>query len=407
MTIMVDNAWVCQPEPPAANASASAPAQGPEDAREESSPNDPLSPQAVEPELRLIRPGIALKRRFDQIAAETNLRLGLANTLLFQQASAGPGERWAAGGDLDLFAKWIAIGAGTKDTGTLDFHGEYRYQIGDQPPADLGADLGTLLKTTNGFGERPMIVKELYWDQRLFDEGFRFIVGRVNPEVLFGGHKLQSSEQYFLNQAFSINPAVAYPGPGLAVLAQVNPSPWLHLHGGITDANGSATSNDFEEFFRVREYLEFAELAVTPEWAGVGSGRYRAALWHIDSREDAGRPEDQGFTISADQELGDAVIVFARYGHADGAVTQVTDSVQAGVAVKGILGKENMFGAAAAWSAPKDDSKRDEKTIEVFQRFQVTEMIQFTLDAQAIFDPSNAPGDDVLGVFSARLRFSF
>jgi len=407
MILALDNApthWVDQPEPPAASAPASTASEPPHDPQASA---DPMSPEAVEPELKLIRPGLALKKAFDRVAAETNLRLGLANTLLFQQASAGPGERWAAGGDLDVLAKWIAVGAGTADTGTLNFHGEYRYQIGNQPPADLGADIGTLLKTTNGFGERPMIVKELYWDQRLFDEQLRFIVGRVNPEVTFGGHRLQSSEQYFLNQAFSINPTVAYPGPGLAALGQVNPTSWLHVHGGIIDANGAATSNDFEEFFVTREYLEFGELAVTPEWEGVGAGRYRVAIWHIDARDDSGKPEDSGFTTSADQELGDTVIVFARYGHADGSVTKVSDSVQTGVAVKGVLGKENMLGAAAAWSAPKDSGLRDEKTLEVFQRFQITDNIQFTLDAQAIFDPSNAPGDDVLGVFSARLRFSF
>lgn len=407
MTLTLENAWAAQPEPPAANAPASPPSDQPEPSQGEPDRSDPLSPEAVGPDLRLIRPGLALKREFDRIAAETNLRLGLANTILFQQASAGPGERWAAGGDLDLLARWTALGAGTKDTATLNFHAEYRYQIGEQPPSELGADLGTLLKTTNGFNERPMVIKELYWDQRLLDESFRYVVGRVNPEVLFGGHRLQSSELYFLNQAFSLNPTVAYPAPGLAALAQVNPTPWLHIHGGITDANASATSNDVEEFFGTREYLEFAEAAVTPEWEGLGAGRYRAALWHIDARDNAGKPEDQGFTVSADQELGDSVIVFARYGHADGAVTQVTDSIQAGVAVKGVLGKDNLLGAAAAWSAPKDGSERDEKTIEVFQRFQITEVLQFTLDAQAIFDPSNAPGDSVLGVFSARLRFSF
>jgi hypothetical protein len=85
----------------------------------------------------------------------------------------------------------------------------------------------------------------------------------------------------------------------------------------------------------------------------------------------------------------------------------VTDSVQGGVGIKDVLGKENMLGLAAAWSEPAEDGLRAEKVLEVFQRFQITETFQFTLGAEAIFDPSNAPDDEVVGVFSARLRVSF
>jgi hypothetical protein len=88
-------------------------------------------------------------------------------------------------------------------------------------------------------------------------------------------------------------------------------------------------------------------------------------------------------------------------------VTGITDSIQGGVGYTGLFGQENMFGIAAAWSKPADSDKRDEKVLELFQRFQVLETTQFTVGAELIFDPSNAPGDDLLGVFSARLRVSF
>jgi hypothetical protein len=200
---------------------------------------------------------------------------------------------------------------------------------------------------------------------------------------------------------------VAYPGPGFAAAAQIKPTSWLYIDGGITDANGKATVGNLEGFFDDHEYLAFGEIALTPTIEGVGAGRYRLALWHIDERDDAGKPSDQGITVSLDQDLGKTFIVFARYGHADGDVTGVTNSVQGGVGIKDVLGAENMLGLAGAWSEPKGEGKRDEKVFEVFQRFQVTETAQFTVGAQVIVDPSNAPGDDVLGVFSARLRISF
>lgn len=399
-----------QPANPPADTSPdqqSPPVSTPEDAPVTTGSTDPLPPTGIEQELDAIRPGIALKRKFDEIAKAHNLRLGFANTFLFQQASGGPGERGAGAGDIDFLARWTAIGAGTKDTGILAFAAEYRFQIGDQTPSALGSQIGTLLPTTNGFSERPPVVKELYWDQRLFDDRFRFGVGRIDPESLFGGHRLQSANTFFLNKAFSSNPAVSYPGPGAAIAAQVKPTPWLYLTAGLTDANGSATTGNLRGFLDDDEYLTFAEIGLTPTIEGLGTGRYRLAVWHIDERDAAGKPSDEGVTLSCDQDLGERFIVFARYGHADGGATGVSDSVQGGVGIKDVLGKENMLGIAAAWSKPEDSSKRDEKVIELFQRFQVTETTQFTVGVETILDPSNAPDDDVLGVFSVRLRISF
>ncbi|HVZ93743.1 MAG TPA: carbohydrate porin [Phycisphaerales bacterium] len=368
---------------------------------------DPLPPTTIDEELHQVMPGAVFKRLFDEIAAETNLRLGVAHTMLFQQATGGPGERTAAGGDLDLFAKWTAIGAGTKDTGILAFATEYRYQIGDLTPSALGGQIGTLIPTTNSFGERTFTVKELYWDQRLFEDRFRFVVGRLDPENLFGGHKLQSANLYFLNKAFSGNPAIAFPGSGLTAAALVRPLPWMYIDGGINDANGKTTSANFEGFFKNHEYLFFTEFGLTPTIEGVGAGRYRVALWQIDSREEAGVGSDGGITVSLDQDIGSAWTVFARYAHSDGDATGITNTVQGGFGLKDVLGKDNMFGLAAGWAEPLAAGQRDEKVVEAFQRFQITETAQLTFSVQAIVDPSRAPGDDVVGVFSVRLRISF
>lgn len=370
-------------------------------------PDADFAPTNIEQELEQIRPGVRIKRRFDDFAEKTNIRIGLAHTMLFQQASGGPGRRSGASGDLDLLAKWTAIGAGTKDTGVLAFASEYRYQIGDMPPSALGGEIGTLAPTTNSFSERPIIVKELYWDQRLFEDRFRYAIGRIDPENLFGSHRLQSANTFFLNKSFSGNTTVAYPGPGVTLAAQIKPTERSFITAGITDANGKATVGNFGGFFIDHEFMVFAEGGLTPTFEGLGAGRYKLSLWHIDEREDARKPSDAGFTLAMDQDLGERFIAFARYGHADGDVTGISDGVQGGVGIRHVMGKESLLGVAAAWSRPEDESKRDEKVIEVFQRFQIIESLQFTVGAEMIIDPINAPDDDVLGVFSARLRLSF
>ena len=374
----------------------------------DAAPSDGIfAPTTIEQELELIRPGVRIKRRFDDFAAKTNIRIGLAHTMLVQQASGGPGRRSGASGDLDILAKWTLIGAGTKDTGLIAFASEYRYQIGDMPPSSLGSEIGTLVPTTNSFGERPFVVKEVYWDHRLFDDRFRYAIGRIDPEILFGSHRMQSANTFFLNKAFSGNVAVPYPGSGMTAAAQVKPTPWSFVTTGITDANGKVTVGNLEGFFEDDEFMYFVEGGLTPNFDGLGQGRYKLSLWHIDERDDANKDSDDGFTLAMDQDLGDRILAFARYGHADGDATGITDSAQGGLGIKHVLGKENLFGAAFGWSRPKDSDERDEKVIEVFQRFQVTESAQITVGVETIFDPSNAPDDDVLGVFSARFRLSF
>lgn len=353
-------------------------------------------------------PLFRLRKESERLFEETGLKLGFAYTMLFQQASGGPGDRYGGGGDLDLLASWTALGRGTKDTGTLYFAAEYRNQIGSQTPSELGADIGSLTGTTNGFSERTMVVKELYWKQAMLDGRFVWGVGRVDPENLFGGHKLQSANLYFLNQAFSTNPTIPFPGSGLGAAAAFKPVDWFYVGAGIDNANGKTTTISVSEFFDEREYLTFAEGGFTPTIERLGNGRYRVSLWHIDDRELAGQPSDQGVSLIADQEIGKQTTVFARYGWADDGIRNVQSIAEGGVAINGLLGgDDDQTGLAGAWVQPTDSSLRDQYVLEAYQRFQITQQTQLTFDAELILNPSNAPDDDAVAVFSVRLRFAF
>lgn len=354
------------------------------------------------------RPLQFLSNQAQALEKATGLRLGLAYTMAVQQATGGMNQRIGAAGDLDLLAKWTLLGRGTKNYGQLVFAGEYRHQIGSRTPSDLGGQIGTLIGTTNGFSERTMVVKELYWVQRLFDDRLRFGVGRADPENLVGGHKLQSANTSFFNKAFSTNPTIAFPGSGLAAGVSVRPTDLLLFTVGATNANARTTTIGIEELLDEWELFSFAEAGLTPTLEGVGPGRYRVAVWHIDEREDAGKPEDQGISVILEQDIGGVWQVFARYGYSDAEVTGVRHLAETGVGIKGLLGsKDNLTGVATAIGVSPVEGKPDEKIIELFHRWQVTAQSQFTVGAQLIVDPANAPGDDVLGVFSARMRLAF
>lgn len=380
---------------------------------------DATPPGALEPPLDLIErdpsnwlgipPDRELLNLIRDPLKELDRRYGVlvtgAYTMLFQQ-SIGPNATNASAGDFDLTGRWTFLGRGTKDVGSIYVAGEYRHRIGDIPPSALGPELGTLLGTTNGFSDRGWAVKDAYYAQRLFDDHVRFGFGRVDPENLVGAHDLQSANTSFLNKAFSTNPTIAFPGSGFGAAATVRPVDWFYLSGGATNAYGNTTQITIDDLDEWR-FFKFAEIGFTPSIEGVGIGKYRVSLWHLDSRALTGQPGDGGVSFIADQKIGEDLSLFARYGYSDADLTNVRHSVQVGGAYEGLFGStSDLTGLAFAWSQPKA-ALRDEQVVEVFHRAQLTGRVQFTVGMQLIMQPSNAPDLDELGIFSARLRVTF
>lgn len=351
---------------------------------------DPLSP---------------LMRLLAGVRDKTGLTVGGAYTMLLQQASGGPGRRTAAAGDIDLMVSWKKQFNET-DSIRINSSFEYRFQIGSITPAQLGPEIGTLIPTTNSFNERPPVVKELFYDQTLLDGKLRWIFGRIDPENYIGGHRLQSANTFFLNKAFSSNPAIAYPSIGLGAGAMVRPVDWFYMFAGATDVNASITRTGFDTAFETGEVFAFAEVGGITNIAGLGSGRQRLSLWHSDASSVKNRPSDQGVSISVDQELGERAAVFLRAAYSDATVTNVRHLYEGGFGFKGLTGIDNDYtGIALAYAAPPNG--RAETIVEVFQRFQLALRTEFTVGAQLIVNPGNAPNVGSYGIFECRFRISF
>ena len=344
----------------------------------------------------------------DQLERDTGLRLHMAYTTLLQQASGGPGDRTRFSGDLDIMSSWTLLGRGTKDRGVLVATGEYRHQIGWENANALRDDLGTLQRTTGGFDDRGWVVRDLFWIQHLFDDHLRIIAGRSDVSDIVGSHRLQGINGSFSNRAFSADSTTAYPGGHvMSASASVRPVDWLFFTAGGANGYGRSTINDIQ-FLDEGKFFTFGEFGLTPNIDGLGRGRYSVLLWHMDERDLIDRPNDNGLTVVLEQDLTDRVHVFARYGWADkGVLTGIESSAQCGLGYRGLLGSpDNLTAAAFGYSDPTNDG-REEKVVEVFHRFQVSQHVQFSVGVQGIFDPSNAPDDDALAVLTFRLRIAF
>jgi porin len=95
--------------------------------------------------------------------------------------SRGGGRRSLCNHDLDVISSWTLIGRGTDDTGRLVATVEYRDKMGTQPPSVLGRQMGTLIAPTSAFNDRGLVVRDLYWVQKLFDARVRILMGRGDP----------------------------------------------------------------------------------------------------------------------------------------------------------------------------------------------------------------------------------
>jgi hypothetical protein len=357
--------------------------------------------------IRFDTPFAFARRKFDALDEKIGLRLGVAFTALGMQAS-GAGDPNGAAGDFDLVSAWTLVGRGTPNPGVLVASVEYRNAYTDQPPSALGGELGTLINVTNAFNDRGWVLRDFYWLQRLLDGKLRILFGRADLGDFFGLQPMQNVNALFVNRHFSGNPTIPFPGHGPTINFSLQPNDRFYVSGGVANAYNNTQESEIGSVDE-GDFFYTAEVGFTPYIEGLGRGRYSLTGWYINERDrDTFIPSDQGITLVAGQQLSDRFQVWARYAYADATITNIRQLAQAGLGYTGLLGSpSNMTGFAFSFAQPRSDQSREEKVVEVFERFQVSRFTQITVGAQAIFDPGNNPDTNLLGVFYARLRLAF
>jgi porin len=379
------------------------PGESPSSATEEI--EDIFTPKEGAVDLRLVeRPLAFLQGKANELADNTGLRLASAYTMLFQQLSGGPGDRYGGAGDFDVMSTWTLVGRGTENPGRFIFTFEDRFKIGSQPPSVLGRVAGTLIATTNAFNDRGWVIRDAYWSQRLLDGQLRFILGRADPSDFVGAHWLMNVNNSFVNRHFSGSPAMPSPGHGPSAGVSYRPEGLYYVTAGVSSAYGNTT----QEFVSLKDLFTFGEIGITPTFEGLGRGRFAVSPWHMDAREADNLPSSWGLTVVADQELSERFQLFGRYAYSDATLTNIRQMAQAGMGLRCLNGSaDDLAGLAFSIAIPRDHTAREEKVLEAFYRVQLSAHAQVSAGAQAIFDPSNAPTSGTIGVFYGRLRVAF
>jgi porin len=341
-----------------------------------------------------------------------HLQMGFAYTTLYQAATSGSDHGPGSGGagDVDLFGTWffhnVGQNTGFLNEGSIGFNFEYRHELGGAPPSELGDSIGSLWGTTSGFNVQDFSLVQLWLQQRFFDEKFGIRFGKIDLASIFDVYRFNSSNHFYQNAAFSDNPAIPFPGNGLASVVGWYPTDEWFFHYGLGDAEGQRT-----ETVNSRNAVAWFS-AATVGWNGdvgdLGKGLYQVTAWHTDMRAESERPSSTGFSAVAQQEVGDTWVPFVRYTSSDDMAVDVEHLITAGAVLEG-LGRieKGQLCFAGGWGSPHDDRLREQWVGEIFYRLQLLPEFRLTPSLQVIVNPSRNFGDDVIGIFGLRGRFTF
>jgi carbohydrate-selective porin OprB len=338
----------------------------------------------------------------DEFSETTGIDLGMAYTSLAQIATRGSGDRNAWSGDFDVFGRW-RIGDQDNNPGAVGFAAEQRHRLGQITPRDLGRQTGSLWRTTKGFNSQDLALVQLWWEQHLLENRVRIRAGKLDPSNHYNGNRFQNQNTAFMSTAFSANPARNFPSNGIGASMRIIPNDHFYVAMGLHDTNGTKTTTGLSNL-RADTLFYALELGLTPQFEDLGPGRYRFTYWYTGEDGNSG----DGFAFSAEQDLGNGVIPFLRYGYQDGGQSTARHLVAGGVGIQNAIGrKRDLLGIGVAWGEPDNDELRDQYLFETFYRIQLNPRIQLTPGYQVIFDPSRNPDQDVVGVFELRLRITF
>ena len=103
--------------------------------------------------------------------------------------------------------------------------------------------------------------------------------------------------------------------------------------------------------------------------------------------------------------IGDVYMPFIRAGWSDGEAPLFNTAVSGGFLYY-FPQYRDLMGVSAAWNDPSAAGLSDQTTLEAFYRYQFSDNIAISADAQLLIDPALNPDEDLIAIFGLRARFN-
>jgi carbohydrate-selective porin (OprB family) len=324
---------------------------------------------------------------------------------------SSPNQNWkaTANHELDFIGSWTpASGSGSLHWWVLNL-----LEYGDLSTSAFSNNLGIISDPNDGDlgGDRSFTGLALFWWQQELSDGVNLNIGKLGLAELVGKNRYaHDGRSDFFNTVVTGDVVAGYnvQDSGLGVSAEVRRPSWYAM-GYVADGSAEANWIDFDSFGDgVWQYG--AELGFTPDISGLGTGMYRFNVTGIDAIETSSGIKRNGWGIgfSADQDIGANHAVFARFSQSVRQMTEFRQVFAAGYIRKAPLGRVDDRIGLAAWHVdPEDPTLRNEKGLEAYWSFQLSDHASITPDLQIILDPARDRSRDQVAILGLRLRVVF
>ena len=340
-----------------------------------------------------------------QIKEKTGISLGVAFTGLSQYSPGVRPQDNASGSDLDLLGKWTSASfwGGVSNIG---FHLERRNKFTTLAPASFNKNIGSVIKTTQGFNQFNPALVELWWQHVFPTKKSSFRVGKIDIMSLMNTYAFKSQKLFFINQAFTGYPAVSRPSKALGGAASLALTDHYYVGYGLVDANGTNITSGFNTFGK-GQYFQGVELGYLEKIDNQTGNNYHVFLWHMAARPQINMASDQGASIVLQHKLSNKLTPFFKWNLSRGTAANYKYLYTAGIGIdKPFEQVYSLSGIAVAYGKPANSLRGYETVVEGFYRIQLSPFIQLTPDIQLIkFKPTNSTSK--LGaVFNLRWRLA-
>ncbi|UPW16927.1 carbohydrate porin [Agarivorans sp. TSD2052] len=260
-------------------------------------------------------------------------------------------------------------------------------------------------------------INGFWWEHQLLDKHLTYRLGHLYTTRLWATNKYLSDDRStFMASAFS-HQGLSWTSGQRALGATVSiQNNWAYAQAGFNDAKPNGKDIDFGSFTdgKMVGHLEFG---FTPQFS-FGSGEFKISLADIDDTTstitspneiDANRA-GQTISISMSQGIGN-VGLFARYNRSYQRYAAKTKAVAvAGIVINDLINNQDVLGIGYAEVEPIDRIRRDygnEKSIELYYDFKVTNRLSIAPDIQHYFTKSATRGVRKAGdtIFGLRHRY--
>lgn len=384
-----------------------------------------VGPSAVENELvdnATDKPDVAgtepTGKRWDEWKTRLKKRAGLDFSLEYDAlgyvASQSLDDDTSASGAFRAYGIWDLVGRHGANTGSLIFKVENRHGYTDIPPTEFGFEVGYVGLVSSVFSDQNWRATHLFWQQRFARGRGVSYFGYLDITDYVDVYALASPWTGFSNLVFQTGAGAIAGLPDGALGAMVGGflTDQIYAVGGIADANGDATDlgGGFDTFFSDFETIKTLEIGRTSAKEQLFIDNAHVTLWQIDERDEAGTPDGWGINASLTRKVDNHWLPFIRGGWAEDGASFYQASFSLGFGYASIPGRD-LLGLGLNWSRPNRDTFKakldDQYTMEIFQRWQVTERVQVTPSIQLIQNPALNTTEDFTALFGLRARVAY